>query len=598
MKRERASERAAITARPRRMSSSRSAGRAFRASRLSRLPAIDLIGASELLSSWPRTRIRRCQACRSSSRRARLTLARTSRRWGSPPWRKVLPRASKRPVPPGRARSSTPGSPAAPAGSAAPSGSPRPSSSALRPSSCSAGRSSSRSPARFTRRRRRSSSKANTATSISSMTLRRRAVASRAPRRCWRRVSASAFTSCIAWESASSPFEPRARNEKSSSRNAATRFERVCRGRMTFSCTEKAKASQTPITRSPSVHCTLPLKSAAQSRPRVATAPGSPARSANRRTRRSWESFRRRLEAMALQAPVERAARQAEGLRGPAHVPVETGERLLDEEALDLFEAHVVEARLPFPPGPEPEVLGLHLGAVGHEHRPLDRVVELPHVPRPGVLGEASHGRGLEAGDALSIALGVLAEEVGGEEGNVLPPLAQGRDPDLDGVQAEEQVLAEARRRHLGVQVGVGGGQDAHVDPARLGGAYPVGLGVGERALHVAEELALENALGEASRVHGGERARGAQGDGVEGAGHRPLAGPVLAGDEHVGVGGADARDEPDLALLAQEAHLGLQPLAPAQGLPQLDLGADDREQPRVLPGLLDEIAGPPAHGL
>src|SRR6266571_3834385 len=98
MKRERASERAAITARPRRRSSSRSAGRAFRASRLSRLPAIDLIGARELLSSWPRTRIRRCQACRSSSRRARLTLARTSMRWGSPPCRNVLPRASKRPA--------------------------------------------------------------------------------------------------------------------------------------------------------------------------------------------------------------------------------------------------------------------------------------------------------------------------------------------------------------------------------------------------------------------------------------------------------------------------------------------------------------------
>src|SRR5437867_298051 len=519
MKRERASERAAITARPRHMSSSRSAGRAFRASRLSRLPAIDLIGARELLSSWPRTRMRRCQACRSSSRRARLTLARTSRRWGSPPCRKVLPRDSKRPAPPGSARSSTPGSPAASAGSAAPSGSPRPSSSALRPRSCSAGRSSSRSPARFTRRRRRSSSNANTATSISSMTLRRRAVASRAPRRCWRRVSASAFTSSMAWESASSPLVPRARKEKSSSRNAASRFERVCRGRMTFSCTEKAKASQNPITRSPSVHCTLPLKSAAQSRPRVATAPGSPARSAIRRTRLSWEIFRRRLEAIALQAPVERAARQAEGLRGPAHVPVEAGERLLDEEALDLFEAHVVEAGLPLAPRPEPEVLGLHLGAVGHEHRPLHRVVQLPHVPRPGVLGEAAHGRGLEAGDALAVALGVLAEEVGGQEGNVLPPLPQGRDPDLDRVQAEE--------------------------------------------------LALEDALGEASRVHGGQGARGAQGDRVEGASHRPLAGPVLARDEHVGVGGADARDElehrlhrgglrdePDLALVAQEAHL------------------------------------------
>ena len=35
---------------------------------LPELPAIDLIGASELLISWPMTRIRRCHACRSSSR--------------------------------------------------------------------------------------------------------------------------------------------------------------------------------------------------------------------------------------------------------------------------------------------------------------------------------------------------------------------------------------------------------------------------------------------------------------------------------------------------------------------------------------------------
>ena len=35
-----------------------------------RLPAIDLIGASELLISWPSTRISRCQARRSSSRSA------------------------------------------------------------------------------------------------------------------------------------------------------------------------------------------------------------------------------------------------------------------------------------------------------------------------------------------------------------------------------------------------------------------------------------------------------------------------------------------------------------------------------------------------
>src|ERR1700674_5205629 len=119
----------------------------------------------------------------------------------------------------------------------------------------------------------------------------------------------------------------------------------------------------------------------------VASAPGSPARRARKRTRRSWESLRR-LEAIALQPPVERTARQAEGLGGPAHVPVEAAERLLDQEALDILEAHVVEAGLPSPPRPEPQVLRLELGPVGHEHGTLHRVVQLAHVARPGVLGE------------------------------------------------------------------------------------------------------------------------------------------------------------------------------------------------------------------
>ena len=88
------SERAAITARPRRISSLQSAGIASRANIDSRLPAIDLIGARELLISWPMTRISRCHACRSSSRSGRLTSESTSSWCGRPPWRNVVRRTS------------------------------------------------------------------------------------------------------------------------------------------------------------------------------------------------------------------------------------------------------------------------------------------------------------------------------------------------------------------------------------------------------------------------------------------------------------------------------------------------------------------------
>ena len=75
------------------------------------VPAIERIGASELLSSWPSTRSRRCQARRSSSRSARLRSVITSRSCGRPPSRKRARRTSQRPLPPGNARSTMRASP-------------------------------------------------------------------------------------------------------------------------------------------------------------------------------------------------------------------------------------------------------------------------------------------------------------------------------------------------------------------------------------------------------------------------------------------------------------------------------------------------------
>ena len=73
MKRPSDSAREPITWRPRCRSSRRSTGAGSRCSSASSDPAIDLIGPSELPSSWPMTRISRCQAWRSSSRSGRLT---------------------------------------------------------------------------------------------------------------------------------------------------------------------------------------------------------------------------------------------------------------------------------------------------------------------------------------------------------------------------------------------------------------------------------------------------------------------------------------------------------------------------------------------
>ena len=102
----------------------------------------------------------------------------------------------------------------------------------------------------------------------------------------------------------------------------------------------------------------------------------------------------------------------------------------------------------------------------------------------------------------------------------------------------------------------------------------------------------------------------GAVGQAMEGLGHDFLAGAVLAGDEDVGVGGADAGHEIDdgahgggfgdevwCALGAEETVFGLQALGATLELEEFDLSAEDGEEARVLPGLLDEVAGAAAHG-
>jgi hypothetical protein len=121
------------------------------------------------------------------------------------------------------------------------------------------------------------------ATSISSITVRSRAVASRAPSR-WAWSTAEEIDLGMTSPSGSSRRAPRARMEKSPSRRAESRLAMVCSGR---------------TTRAP----------------------------------------------VFFQPAVEGAAAEAEFLGGLAGVAVAAGEGLLDEEGLDLLEAHVLEAR-------------------------------------------------------------------------------------------------------------------------------------------------------------------------------------------------------------------------------------------------------------
>ena len=116
---------------------------------------------------------------------------------------------------------------------------------------------------------------------------------------------------------------------------------------------------------------------------------------------------------------------------------------------IDIFEAHLFEPPLAahFSHRLQTEVNHTHLVAARHEHRPLDDVIQLAHVPRPGVPAQRFERGGLEAQKVFAVAVRVDPQEVLAQFGDVLAPLAQGRQANLDRVEAEQKVLTEAAGR-------------------------------------------------------------------------------------------------------------------------------------------------------
>ena len=76
--------------------------------------------------------------------------------------------------------------------------------------------------------------------------------------------------------------------------------------------------------------------------------------------------------------------------------------------------------------------------------------------------------------------------------------------------------------------------------------------------------------------------------------------GPTRAISSSTGCMAARLRNEHRAtpALVTEQRVLRLEPLAAPQRPAKLDLGAQDGEQPLVVPGLLDEVARAAPHGL
>src|SRR5262249_9872311 len=151
--------------------------------------------------------------------------------------------------------------------------------------------------------------------------------------------------------------------------------------------------------------------------------------------------------------------------------------------------------------------------------------------------------------------------------------LAQGRDAQRDAVEAEVEVAPERPPGDLGLEIAVGGGDDADVDGARLeradapdeplfedpeeldldrhgqlahlvaedraalGRLEQPGLRLlraRERSPLVAEQLALEQRLAQRRAVEPEPRFWGTRGEAVDALGHDLLPDAGLAEDEHV----------------------------------------------------------------
>src|SRR5258707_1110719 len=430
------STRFSITRSPCCMSWVRSAGKTERAVREVRVPAMDLIGASELFSSCPSTRMSRCQAWRSSSRNARLRSETISNWCGTPFSRNEVWLMAQRPCLPGKAICTV-------CGPGDWRNSCNPISSAVSPSMRGAIRPISCSPARFTIRKRCCWSKLKTATSISIITFFSSAVASRALIFCCCSLLARALISRIRSASESSRLPPRRRKEKSSSRMAATILESVCSGRITWLWSMELPIIHASAMASVNVHLVSRAWSPSQSKSPATTTPGRLMRKVVSTMRVSKFSLVRLCgglaendpgagwccgsETILLHAPVQRTAAQAECLRRTADVSRVTCQRLLNDETFYFFQAHVFYFGGTGLITPQAQIGWMDLVAGAHQYCAFDGMVQFAHVSGPGMLHRFLQGRRLKALQRLAVAQRIQLEEVTGHQGGGFPSLPHRR---------------------------------------------------------------------------------------------------------------------------------------------------------------------------
>src|SRR3989454_7524660 len=136
----------------------------------------------------------------------------------------------------------------------------------------------------------------------------------------------------------------------------------------------------------------------------------------------------------------------------------------------------------------EEELLGVQLADRRQQQRSLHGILQLADVSGPGMGAkqvahlrrQRRHGQIVLPGEPLEQRLG--------DEDEIVAPLPQGRQPEHDRAQAEEQIFPEASLAHPLREPLVGRRQNAHVHRARFRPSDPADLLV----LQHAQQLSLE----------------------------------------------------------------------------------------------------------
>src|SRR5271154_1620308 len=276
-----------------------------------------------------------------------------------------------------------------------------------------------------------------------------------------------------------------------------------------------------------------------------------------------------------LELAVERGFSDAEHAGGGEFVTGGFAQGAQDGAALELLEGQELVFFGDAFPGRILQVRGQipdeHDGAGTEGHGAFDGVFEFAHVARPVVGDEAPHGV-LGDGAWGPLGVGKFFEKRGDEQRNVVLAVAQRREFNLHDVEAKVEILTESAGPDGGFKVAVGGGDDADVDVAALGGAHgfdfallqgaeELGLevhrhvadfieeegaalgglqqallglhGSGESAFDVAKELGFDECRNERGTVDGSERLVFAGAGKMNAARDEFLPGSALAKDEH-----------------------------------------------------------------